>query len=198
MNHCYHYMIVMHEDYLKYQIILHYFLEALSLLINFLPERDTFVTNHHHVFLANHWEVLQANGSHQFYFEPQILFQNLLFLNNELVQNLYLMTIQHLSLYNNQLYFQSDGIKIFIKMAVTTLINNTSFHQYHNETIIISTGISSPSSYLLIFSVSFSFSVLTLLYFFPSVILFVFFETGIGFQGILDLSRSSSSRRSDC
>lgn len=67
-----------------------------------------------------------------------------------------------------------DGIKIFIKMAVTTLINNTSFHQYHSETIIISTGISSPSSYLIIFSVSFSFSVLTLLYFFPSVILFVF------------------------
>jgi len=40
-----------------------------------------------------------------------------------------------------------DGIKIFIKMAVITLINNTSFHQYHSETIIISTGISSPSSY---------------------------------------------------
>lgn len=39
-----------------------------------------------------------------------------------------------------------DGINILIKIAVKTLINNTSFHQYHNETIIISTGISCSSS----------------------------------------------------
>lgn len=43
-----------------------------------------------------------------------------------------------------------DGINKLIKIAVKTLMNNTSFHQYQRETIIISTGISSSSSYLII------------------------------------------------
>lgn len=43
-----------------------------------------------------------------------------------------------------------DGINKLIKIAVKTLMNSTSFHQYHKETIIISTGISISSSYLII------------------------------------------------